>query len=77
MGVQARIGASIGSVALENGDVRRTLSLASAFDEAWPLEYVAGNPKYDVFAEPDFSWLQRLPEYRARECGAAPIDTAV
>ena len=58
---KARIPITLGSVTLENGDVCRTLNLASAFDEDWPLEYVAGNPKYDVFAEQDFSWMERLP----------------
>lgn len=55
---QARVPVALGSLALENGDVRRTLNLSSAFDEDWPLEYVAGNPKHDVFNEPDFSWLK-------------------
>lgn len=52
---EGRIRVTLGSVTREDGDVRRTLSLASAFDEDWPLEYFAGNPNYDVFAEPDFS----------------------
>ena len=55
-----RVRITLGSVTLENGDVCRTLTLASPLDDDWPLEYLAGNPKYDVFAEPDFNWIWRL-----------------
>jgi hypothetical protein len=36
------------------------LSLSSPLADGLPQEYIAGNPKYDLFAEPDFSWIGRL-----------------
>lgn len=51
------IGITIGSVAIENGEARRTLSLASPLVDCLPLKYVAGNPRYDLFAKPDFGWV--------------------
>jgi hypothetical protein len=57
---RARVGVKFDAVALDNGERRRTLILLSPFHDDFPLEYLAGNPEYDVFGEPDFSWVGRL-----------------
>lgn len=59
-GVNSRIRVTLGTVTFDNAETRRTLSLSSALADCLPLEYTAGNPKYDLFAEPDFSWIGRL-----------------
>ena len=58
--VDARIRIALGSVTRDDGGTRRSLTLASPLTDCLPLEYTAGNPTYDLFAEPDFSWIGRL-----------------
>ena len=56
----ARIPITLGSVTLNGGEARWLLTLGSPLTDCLPREYMAGNPKYDLFAEPDFTWIGRL-----------------
>jgi hypothetical protein len=57
--VSLTIPISVHSVRLEDGQADRVLRLERAVVDWFPLEYVAGNPAYDVYAAPDFGWLHR------------------
>jgi len=51
---------------------RIRLRLTRPLIDWFPLEYVRGNPDYDPYAPPDFSWLKRLPVARAPPSSPAP-----
>ena len=59
--LNVRIRVIIGTVKYENAAIGQTLKLASALDDGWPLEYISGNPKYNIYTEPDFGLLPRRP----------------
>lgn len=47
------------STVRENGQRLDCLRFGKPIIDFFPLEYGAGNPSYDLFSPPDFSWTRR------------------
>ena len=50
---------SIARVQSGEGNSRSVLKFGEPLIDWFPLEYFAGNPEFNLFREPDFTWLQR------------------